>query len=69
MLALSLTGLDRGSDTDLFLSGSGVWCANRLFQLQQIHQQLLQVNAQREIHTEGIALTYTYTHTQAGELQ
>lgn len=39
--AVCVAGLDRGSHTDLFFSGCGVWCANRFLQLQQIQQQLL----------------------------
>lgn len=83
MLVLSLPGLDRGSDTDLFLSGSGVWCANCLFQLQQIYQQLLQVKTHKGRQWEEgagpqrqrrfVAITSTHVHahmqTEAGELQ
>lgn len=42
--AVCVAGLDRGRHADLLFSGSGVWCANRLLQLQQIQQQLLQVS-------------------------
>lgn len=63
-------GLDWGSDTDLFLTGSGVWCANCLFQLQQIQQQLLQVKSHRERQEEiysgrlGAASTHAHTRKQ-----
>lgn len=67
---LSHTGLDRGGDTDLLLAGSGVWCANRLFQLQQIHQQLLQVKGTwwgggyRGENGGGGALWHPQSHVQ-----
>ena len=62
-------GLDRRSDTDLFFSGCGVWCANCLFQLQQIQQQLLQVKRHTRRGKRGFRETergqgITHKHTR-----
>ncbi|TMS10637.1 Sodium-dependent dopamine transporter [Larimichthys crocea] len=46
---------------DLFFSGSGVWCANCLFQLQQIQQQLLQMGGMESVIT-GLIDEFKFLH-------
>lgn len=68
MAALSLAGLDWGGDADLFLSGRRVRRADRLFQLQQIHQQLLQVKVKWEEEGKWFNRTRAHRHPHTHNL-